>query len=176
MPYLFDENRMESPPKKFARRILLIHGFLLVGLIVLVVLMMGEVYHRSRQQAIEQTRARQALLASQTANGIEQYYRSIFDDLDLFRRAAEDETSSTSRPYGLAQRFCRRGRRHFDLVDCSGGNFSGRASSLMVIVDRKNPAPLRFFPDDLPGAGETPARALAADRASALARRRNCGG
>jgi serine phosphatase RsbU (regulator of sigma subunit) len=159
VPYLFDENRMESPPKKFARRVLLIHGFLLVGLIVLVVLMMGEVYQRSRQQAIEQTRARQALLASQTANGIEQYYRSIFDDLDLFRRAAEDETSSTSRPYGLSQRLAAR-QTPFRFGRLLWRQLQGRASSL-VMVDKKNPVPLRFFPDDLPEPGETAERRVA---------------
>ncbi|HEY1685585.1 MAG TPA: PP2C family protein-serine/threonine phosphatase [Tepidisphaeraceae bacterium] len=142
---------MHRTPKKFARKILLIHGLLLAGLIVLVGLMMAEVYHRSRQQAIDQTRARQALLASETASGIEQYYRSIFDDLDLFRRANEDETQSTSRPIATSDRFAQRAGP-FRFGRLLWRQLDGRTSYLLV-VNKNNPEPTRFLPDEisLPG-------------------------
>lgn len=125
-------------------------------MVVLVILTMVEVYHRSRTQAIEQTRARQALLASQTANGIEQYYRSIFDDLDLFTRAEEDESQSTSRPIGFAQRFAAR-TTPFRFGRLLWRQLQGRASYLLV-VDRKNPVPTRFLPDELSDPAEPATR------------------
>lgn len=125
---------------------------------VLVALAMAEVYHRSRQQAINQTRTRQALLASATASGIEQYYKSIFADLDLFKRAEEDQTEVAAKPAispATAQRFASRtGPVRFGRL--LWRQLESRASYLLV-VDRANPIPTRFFPDEMRDRDEVPA-------------------
>ena len=58
---------MEDAAKKFARRILLIHLALLAVVIGLVFFASREVYKQTREQATEQAKSRQALLAAQTA-------------------------------------------------------------------------------------------------------------
>src|SRR5438105_3359224 len=95
---------MEQATKNFARRVLLIHLAFLVIVIVVVVLASVEVYRRSREQAIEQAKQRQAMLASQMSSGIEGYYKSIFADLHLIKRAEEDETLSPRMRIGPAAR------------------------------------------------------------------------
>ena len=87
---------MEHAARRFARWVLIIHLLALVVIGVLVVLAAREVYHSSREQALDQARRRQELLAGQTARGIENYYRSILDNLDLQRRAAEGRVAAPS--------------------------------------------------------------------------------
>src|SRR5256885_14638052 len=89
---------MEEAARQFARRILLIHLALLVGVIGIVFFASREVYKETRNQATEQAKSRQALLAAQTARGIEAFYHSIFNDLDLLRQADKDEGDETERP------------------------------------------------------------------------------
>src|SRR5439155_21666356 len=50
-----------------------------------------EVYKQTRNEATAQARARQSLLAGQTARGIEAFYQSILNDLDLARQAGQDD-------------------------------------------------------------------------------------
>src|SRR5256885_16102161 len=89
---------MEEAARQFARRILLIHLALLVGVIGIVFFASREVYKKTREQATEQAKARQSLLAAQTARGIEAFYHSIFNDLDLLRQADKDEGDTTETP------------------------------------------------------------------------------
>src|SRR5215218_581507 len=89
---------MEDAAKQFARRILLVHLALLVGVVGVVFFASREVYEQTRAQAMEQAKARQSLLAAQTARGIEAFYRSIFSDLDLLRQADKDEGDETTKP------------------------------------------------------------------------------
>src|SRR4051812_33232727 len=90
---------MEDAARQFARRVLTIHLALLVGVIGIVFFASREVYDRTRAETTEQAKSRQALLAAQTAKGIENYYRSIFNDLDLLRQADHDEDEeATDRP------------------------------------------------------------------------------
>lgn len=67
--------------RRFVIRILLIHGLLLAGVLALVILASAEIYQSTRDEAIEQARIRQELLAHQTCLGIESYYTSIIDAL-----------------------------------------------------------------------------------------------
>src|SRR5690242_15768314 len=89
---------MEDAAKQFARRILLVHLALLAGVIGVVFFASREVYRTTRIEAVEQAKARQSLLASQTARGIEAFYHSIFSDLDLLRQADKDEGDETEVP------------------------------------------------------------------------------
>jgi serine phosphatase RsbU (regulator of sigma subunit) len=89
---------MEHDAKKFARRILLIHLALLMGVAAIVLFASREVYLQTKDQATEQAKSHQALLASQTARGIEAFYHSIFSDLDLLRQADRDDDDETERP------------------------------------------------------------------------------
>jgi serine phosphatase RsbU (regulator of sigma subunit) len=89
---------MEDAAKKFARRILLIHLALLLGVAGIVFFASREVYRETKDQAMEQAKVRQSLLAAQTARGIEAFYHSIFNDLDLLRQADRDDDDETERP------------------------------------------------------------------------------
>jgi serine phosphatase RsbU (regulator of sigma subunit) len=89
---------MEDAARQFARRILMVHLALLVGVIALVFFASRAVYKETRNQATEQAKSRQALLAAQTARGIEAFYHSIFNDLDLLRQADKDEGDETEKP------------------------------------------------------------------------------
>lgn len=103
--------KMEEAAKQFARRILIIHLALLTGVIGVVFFASREVYTSTQEQALRQAEQRQSLLAGQTSKGIEAFYRSILNDVDLLRQAPEDEddvpttepstvpsTSPTTRP------------------------------------------------------------------------------
>ncbi len=82
---------MDENAKRYARRVLLIHLLLLVAVLALVASAAREIYSSTREQVIEQATSRQSLLASQTARGIESYYQSILNNLDLLRRAENDD-------------------------------------------------------------------------------------
>jgi serine phosphatase RsbU (regulator of sigma subunit) len=69
-----------------------------VGVIALVFFASREVYTETKLQATQQAESRQALLAGQTARGIEAFYHSIFNDLDLLRQADRDEGDEAERP------------------------------------------------------------------------------
>jgi serine phosphatase RsbU (regulator of sigma subunit) len=93
---------MEEAAKLFARRIVLIHLVVLVVVVAIVYFASREVYARTRDQTMQQAASRQAMLAGQTARGIEAFYLSIFKDLDLLGQAApEDEFDApTTAPSG----------------------------------------------------------------------------
>jgi serine phosphatase RsbU (regulator of sigma subunit) len=100
---------MDENAKRFARRILLLHLLALAVVLALVGLAFDEIYNSTRDQVIEQAESRQELLASQTARGIESYYQYILDNLDLLRKAENDEPTTertpeirppTTRPFG----------------------------------------------------------------------------
>ncbi len=103
---------MEEAARKFARRILMIHLALLLAVIGIIYAASREVYDTTREQALKQAEARQLILAGQTAKGIEAFYKSILNDLDLLRQAPADEdegavtsekptTSPTAPPNGI---------------------------------------------------------------------------
>jgi serine phosphatase RsbU (regulator of sigma subunit) len=82
---------MDENAKRFARRILLVHVLLLAVVLLLVGLAYREIYRSTRDQVIEQARGKQEMLANQTARGIESFYQSIIDNLDLMRPVENDE-------------------------------------------------------------------------------------
>ncbi|HYE18272.1 MAG TPA: SpoIIE family protein phosphatase [Tepidisphaeraceae bacterium] len=93
---------MEEAARKFARRILLIHLALLIAVCAIVFGASREVYSNTREQAIKQAESRQQVLAYQTAKGIEAFYRSIINDLDLLRQApAEEDDDAATTPTTL---------------------------------------------------------------------------
>src|SRR5437879_5752213 len=90
---------MEHKAKIFARWVLAIHLFLIVGVIAVVFFASREVYDQARRQAIDQAEASQQLLARQTAAGIKAFYDSIRDDLDLIHHAEDEEPAgATTQP------------------------------------------------------------------------------
>lgn len=82
---------MEQGLRRFARTILLLHLVLLAVLLAVVFFASREVYQSAREQALEQARKQQSLLASQTASGLKGYYEAIFGDLDLLKPIQPDE-------------------------------------------------------------------------------------
>jgi serine phosphatase RsbU (regulator of sigma subunit) len=86
---------MEHRATIFARWVLVIHLLLLAGVITMVFFASREVYEKARAQALAAAANNQGLLADQTADGIETFYRSIRNDLDLIHHA-DDEDNSTA--------------------------------------------------------------------------------
>ena len=85
---------MDDAAKRFARRILAVHGLLLLLVLATVAAAAAEIYHSTREQMLNQAEDRQKTLAKQTASGIESHYQSILNDIDLLRRAENDETGA----------------------------------------------------------------------------------
>jgi len=94
---------MQPSVRHFVRKILGIHLLLLALLLAVVTMAARHVYQSARAQATEQAQARQnlmlkdaqdrqSLLASQTAKGVDGFYRSILSDLSLLK--PDDEESS----------------------------------------------------------------------------------
>jgi serine phosphatase RsbU (regulator of sigma subunit) len=86
---------MEHRATIFARWVLVIHLLLLAGVITMVFFASREVYEKARAQALAAAANNQSLLADQTADGIETFYRSIRNDLDLIHHA-DDEDNTTA--------------------------------------------------------------------------------
>ena len=68
---------MEGAARRFASWVLSLHVALLAALIIAVALATYEVYTTARQQALDQVRVRQELLAAQAARGMSYFYRSL---------------------------------------------------------------------------------------------------
>src|SRR5687768_2477452 len=93
---------MERVVRKFAQRVIAIHASLLLLLLVIVGLASRTIYRSARGQAMEQAKEHQALLTAQTARGIEGFYSSILDALDLMSVAdGQDEGLDTRKSPGL---------------------------------------------------------------------------
>ena len=78
---------MEKAARRYTTYVLGLHLLMLGLLVVLVILASNEVYSKARRQALDQVKVRQEMLAAQSARGIEYFYRSILNDLELHRRA-----------------------------------------------------------------------------------------
>lgn len=91
---------MKHGIKQFARRILAIHLVLLAILLAVVYFAARQVYRSARAQALQQARNRQALLATQTAHAIENFYEAILYDLQLMKPPEEEggDPDPSSRP------------------------------------------------------------------------------
>src|SRR5690348_5277900 len=88
---------MEFAARQFARRVLLAHFALLLLVLLAVGLAAKFVYNSARQQVIEQAQQTQRLLAIQTATGVENYYDSVLNVLNLLD-PNENAATSTTRP------------------------------------------------------------------------------
>jgi serine phosphatase RsbU (regulator of sigma subunit) len=151
---------MDENAKRFARRILLLHLLALVIVLALVGLAFDEIYNSTRDQVIAQAKSRQELLASQTARGIESYYQYILDNLDLLRKAENDEPTTeravearppTTRPFG--------GRFGNDVAAGERALASGRSPLVSQILWKQleGRVCLMFGVDGLAQPGQTPA-------------------
>lgn len=74
---------MELAAKRFARWVLIIHLLLLAAVMGLVYSAAARTYRASREHAIQQASKVQMLLAEQTQRGIEAYYSSIAETIEL---------------------------------------------------------------------------------------------
>lgn len=86
---------MEEAARRYARRVLLLHLVLLMGVLALIVGAARETYRQARNQVLTQAIQRQELLATQTAGATEAYYRSLLSNLQLVQNPDEpgpDET------------------------------------------------------------------------------------
>jgi|GEM_PF-1200682 len=73
---------MEVQSRQFVRRILAVHGLLLLTVLALVVIASISIYRSARMGATIQAQQRQELLANQTCRSLETFFNSIISDLD----------------------------------------------------------------------------------------------
>lgn len=85
---------METAARRYIRWVLTVHVALLALVAAGVFFTAREVYEHTRQQAIEQARARHELIAQQTARAIEGHYSAIIADLKLLALAKGDERAA----------------------------------------------------------------------------------
>ena len=76
---------MAQDAPRYVRLVLAVHAALLLLVIVVVYLATREIYATTQAQAIAQAQENQALVARQTARGVEDYFDAILDTLDLLR-------------------------------------------------------------------------------------------
>ena len=93
---------MDTTARRYARRILLTHAALLAVVLGTVAVAARQVYRGTRDEVIRQAEGRQRMLAAQTAQGIENHYASILNDMDLLRRANMETEASTTQPAAAA--------------------------------------------------------------------------
>jgi len=141
---------MDESARRYARKILLLHLLLLCIVVLLVYFAGREVYQSTRQQVLDQTARRQALLANQTARGIESFYSSILSDLDLLQRSENDENVTTT-PAAPTSRPSGRPGRAFVFSKPLWSQLRGRASHLFIFdKNTKLALPLGDRKDSLP--------------------------
>ena len=92
---------MERVVRKFALRVIAVHASLLLLLLVIVGLASRTIYRSARGQALEQAKQHQALLTAQTARGIEGFYGSVLDALDLMSVAENEDAPGSRQAPGL---------------------------------------------------------------------------
>lgn len=76
---------MERAAAIFARRVLVLHVILLAVVLAAVVLSVRFLHESARKQVSEQSRSTLDLIARQTAAGVESYYQSVLNVLDVLR-------------------------------------------------------------------------------------------
>ena len=89
---------MMEAARRFARRVLLIHLVIFLVAVLIVVVAAREVYAGAREEAIGQAKQRQELIARQTARGIEEHYKGILANLDLWRRSGDELGTDETEP------------------------------------------------------------------------------
>src|SRR3982750_2844637 len=90
---------MELAARRYIRKVLLAHVALLLLVLLIVAAAARYLYHTARQQAIDQAKTKQELLAKQTAKGIQNYYESVTNVLELLQpEVSTDAESSTEAP------------------------------------------------------------------------------
>jgi serine phosphatase RsbU (regulator of sigma subunit) len=87
---------MKDAARRFARRIILFHVLLLLAVLAVVALAVRHIYLNAREQVKVEAEDRQQLLVNQTATGIQSYYKSIQDDMDLIYRAEQEQASTAT--------------------------------------------------------------------------------
>jgi serine phosphatase RsbU (regulator of sigma subunit) len=91
---------MDRSLKRFARRIILVHLVLLLGVLGLVIGASHAVYQSAHNQAVEQSKTQLDLLANLTASGIRGFYDGIFGDLELLKPVNPDSEDTDERTPG----------------------------------------------------------------------------
>ncbi len=80
---------MDKAIRLFTRKIVMVHAIAFLIVVAAVIFASRELYFHARAQALEQAAHQQQLVAHQTATGIENFYNSISDNLDLLHKAEE---------------------------------------------------------------------------------------
>jgi hypothetical protein len=123
---------MNPLSRRFVWKMLLVHLVLLVGLVVMLAIATRLVYNSFRQEAIRAVQGRQHLLAIQTTRGIENYYESIQNVLDLLSRWNENSPGRAAAAAAIGPPAA----RIWTLAPLMWNQLEGRASHLFAL----NPA------------------------------------
>jgi serine phosphatase RsbU (regulator of sigma subunit) len=134
---------MENSVKHFVRRILGIHLLLLALLLAVVTLAARHVYSSAKTQAMNRARAMQGGAADQTAHGVEQFYNSILDDLDLLKPDEEQKSDLPDLPTQPSQPrpFANMGIAR-QAIGAMLVHQLGARARLFVVDEQMNPHPL----------------------------------
>src|SRR5438128_1659447 len=95
---------MELAARRFARRVLLIHAALLLVVLLVVAAAVRYMYRSARAQALSEAQHTQELLTRQTALGIENYYESVTNVLNLLQPPEADASTQPHRQAGPGAR------------------------------------------------------------------------
>src|SRR5438874_2064603 len=129
---------MDFAARKFARRVLLAHLVLLFVVVCAVAMAARVLYEGAREQVVQQAEKTQTLLARQTATGIENYYESITNVLNLLQpndtEPATQPLRRAGRPPSTQQLLAR--RRNLESGPLAGG-FSRLSTSVWEQIKTK---------------------------------------
>ena len=134
---------MDLAARQYARKILLIHLGVLLGVLLIVAVAAREVYYQTRLQSLRQAERRQELLAWQAGRGIENYYDSIIGTLDLIQRGEGEQANTLARIFGdrLA------GRTPLRLASVFWSQLNDRVSHVFGVTPVNNKVTDVFPPD-----------------------------
>lgn len=146
---------MDLAARQYARKILLIHLAVLLGVLLIVAVAAREVYDQTRHQSLHQAERRQELLAWQAGRGIENYYASIDNTLDLIQRGEGDQANALARLFG--DRF---GRTPLRLASVFWSQLNDRVSHVFGVTPANNKV-TDVFPAETTGQAQLVARTAA---------------
>jgi serine phosphatase RsbU (regulator of sigma subunit) len=139
---------MDKNAARFARYILLLHVVLLAVVLLAVALSVRFLHQSARQQAIEQARGTLELLGRQTAAGVQSYYRSVLNVLDLLRPLENAPLPPPRNPAGPATDAARplrelRGR----FVEAVFQSVEGKVSAVLIVNSEDGTLLEQFGPE-----------------------------
>lgn len=141
---------MTEGSNRFVFRILIWHMLLLAGVLAVVLLASSEIYRSTRDDAINDAKARQELLTYQTCRGIETFYSSIVTALGWIQGQPDLDISSTDETRVRAETYTLDSGRRPVAADLIAEQLGDRVSTLFVYYQRRGGI-IPILPANVPG-------------------------